>query len=343
MSENNSTQESDFSSSSLLFFLLKWRKPLIIVMAVTAVASAVVSLMITPKFLSTAIFFPANNSSLSKGLMTEDAQGKNDLSKFGEEEQAEAMLQILNSDKIRWRLWAKYNMMEHYEIDPGEEYAQTKLSKTWENNVSFKRTEFNSIRIDVLDTDKDLAATLANEIAALVDTMRNEMIHARAQEAYKIMDEEYNSMVGYMKQLDDSLTVLRKKGVQDYEKQIEMITGVYYQALAENNTRAVNQLQMQLDTLAKYGSASKSMTENLEFLRERLVLLKGKYDEIKVDATKDLTWKFVVNEAVPAEKKAYPIRWLIVLVSTLASLLLAVLVIIGVENYNRYAAQLKNE
>jgi len=343
MSENNSTQESDFSSSSLLFFLLKWRKPLIIVMAVTAVASAVVSLMITPKFLSTAIFFPANNSSLSKGLMTEDAQGKNDLSKFGEEEQAEAMLQILNSDKIRWRLWAKYNMMEHYEIDPGEEYAQTKLSKTWEDNVSFKRTEFNSIRIDVLDTDKDLAATLANEIAALVDTMRNEMIHARAQEAYKIMDEEYNSMVGYMKQLDDSLTVLRKKGVQDYEKQIEMITGVYYQALAENNTRAVNQLQMQLDTLAKYGSASKSMTENLEFLRERLVLLKGKYDEIKVDATKDLTWKFVVNEAVAAEKKAYPIRWLIVLVSTLASLLLAVLVIIGVENYNRYAAQLKNE
>lgn len=316
---------------------------MIIVMAVTAVASAVVSLMITPKFLSTAIFFPANNSSLSKGLMTEDAQGKNDLSKFGEEEQAEAMLQILNSDKIRWRLWAKYNMMEHYEIDPGEEYAQTKLSKTWEDNVSFKRTEFNSIRIDVLDTDKDLAATLANEIAALVDTMRNEMIHARAQEAYKIMDEEYNSMVGYMKQLDDSLTVLRKKGVQDYEKQIEMITGVYYQALAENNTRAVNQLQMQLDTLAKYGSASKSMTENLEFLRERLVLLKGKYDEIKVDATKDLTWKFVVNEAVAAEKKAYPIRWLIVLVSTLASLLLAVLVIIGVENYNRYAAQLKNE
>ena len=342
MSDINSTQNSDFSSASLLFFILKWRKPIIIVMAIAAITSAGVSLMITPKFLSTAIFFPANNSSLSKGLMTEDAQGKNDLSKFGEEEQAEAMLQILNSDKIRWRLWGKYNMMEHYEIDPNEKFAQTKLSKTWDDNVSFKRTEFNSIRIDVLDTDKELAATLANEIAALVDTMRNEMIHERAQAAYEIMDEEYNNLVTYMEELDDSLTVLRKKGVQDYEKQIEMITGVYYQAVAENNTRAVNQLQNQLDTLAKYGSASKSMTENLEFLRERLVLLRGKYDEIKVDATKDLTWKFVVNEAVAAEKKAYPIRWLIVVVSTLASLLLAVLVIIGVENYNKYATQLKN-
>jgi len=311
-------------------------------MALTAVTSATVALMITEKFLSTAIFFPANNSSLSKGLMTEDAQGKNDLSKFGEEEEAEAMLQILNSDEIRWRLWGKHNMMEHYEIDPSDKYAQTLLSKKWESNVSFRRTEFNSIRIDVMDTDKELAAVLANEIADLVDTMRNDMIHARAQAAYEIMDEEYNSLVSYMGELDDSLTILRKKGVQDYQKQIEMISGVYYQAIADGNKRGTNELKMQLDTLAKYGSASKSMTENLEFLRERLVLLRGKYDEIKVDATKDLTWKFVVNKAVPAEKKAYPIRWLIVVVSTMASLLLAVLVIIGVENYNKYTAALKN-
>lgn len=342
MSENNSTQTSDFSSANLLFFILKWRKPLLIVMALTAVTSAAVSLMITPKFLSTAIFFPANNSSLSKGLMTEDAQGKNDLSKFGEEEQAEAMLQILNSDKIRWRLWGKYNMMKHYDIDPAEQYAQTKLAKTWDDNVSFRRTEFNSIRVDVLDISPDTAALLANEIAALVDTMRNDMIHERAQAAYEIMDEEYNDLVTYMTELDDSLTVLRKKGVQDYQKQIESISAVYYEAIATGKPKSViNELETQLDTLAKYGSASKSMTENLEFLRERLVLLRGKYDEIKVDATKDLTWKFVVNEAVAAEKKAYPIRWLIVVVSTLASLLLAVLVIIGIENYNKYTGQLK--
>jgi len=342
MSENNSTQTSDFSSASLLFFILKWRKPLLIVMALTAVTSAAVSLMITPKYLSTAIFFPANNSSLSKGLMTEDAQGKNDLSKFGEEEQAEAMLQILNSDKIRWRLWGKYNMMKHYDIDPSEKYAQTKLAKTWDDNVSFRRTEFNSIRVDVMDISPDTAALLANEIADLVDTMRNDMIHARAKAAYEIMDEEYNGLVTYMEELDDSLTVLRKKGVQDYQKQIESISAVYYEAIASGkSSKVINELEMQLDTLAKYGSASKSMTENLEFLRERLILLRGKYDEIKVDATKNLTWKFVVNEAVAAEKKAYPIRWLIVVVSTLASLLLAVLVIIGVENYNKYSNQLK--
>ena len=78
MSENNSSKNSDFSSESLLVFILKWRKPILIMMTLTAISSAAVSYMITPKYLSTAIFFPANNSSLSKGLMTEDAQAKND-------------------------------------------------------------------------------------------------------------------------------------------------------------------------------------------------------------------------------------------------------------------------
>ena len=137
--------------------------------------------------------------------------------------------------------------------------------------------------------------------------------------------------------------MLREKGVHEYDKQIEMITGVYYEAIVDRNDWAVRELQMQLDTLAKYGSAYKSMTENLEFLRERFILLKSKYDEIKVDAEDDMTWKFVVNRAVPSEKKAYPIRWLIVVVSTLSALLLAILVIIGIENYRKYSGRLKAE
>ena len=337
------TQENkpnaEFDSSNFFVFLLRWRTPLILVSLVAAVFSAVVSLMIDEKYLSTTIFFPANNKSLSKAVMTEDAQGKNDISSFGEEEEAEAMLQILQSDKIKWHIWGKYQMMEHYEIDPEEEEALTKLGETWEDNTSFKRTEFNSIRIDVMDKDKELAAKLANDIAAWADSTKNEMLRDRAQDALKVIENEYVELEAYMQHLDDSLTVLRQKGVHEYDSQIEMITGVYYKAIADNNKRARVELEAKLDTLAKYGSAYKSMTENLEFLRERLILLRGKYDEAKVDATQNGTWKFVVNKAVPAEKKAYPIRWLIVVVSTVAAFLMTILVIIAVENYEKYADQ----
>jgi len=332
---------SEFDSSNFLVFLIKWRKQLIGVGVAAAIISAAASFMITPKYLATVIFFPAENSSLSKAVMTLDVGAKNDISTFGEEEQAEAMLQILNSDKIKWKIWGKYDLMNHYEIDPEDKFAKTQLGQTWESNVNYKRTEFNSIRIDVLDTDPKLAADIANDIAALVDSTKNEMLRERAGQALAVIEQEYHDLTGYMQQLDDSLTTLRRKGVQEYDKQIEQITKVYYEAIAANKQSVVKELETQLDTLAKYGSAYKSMTENLEFLRERFVLLRGKYDEVKVDANQNITHKFVVNKAQPQEKKAYPVRWLIVVVSTMSAMLLAILLIIGVENYQRFAKQIK--
>ena len=172
-----------FDSTNLLVFLLKWKKQLIIVCAAAAIVSAVVALIIEEKFESTYVFFPAYSSSISKGVMTEDAGAKNDIVQFGEEEQAEQMLQILNSEMIRDRIVAKYQLMSHYEIEKDEKFPQTKLIETWEDNVSYKRTEFQSIEIRVLDKDKNMAAAIANDIASLLDSAKNKMIHDRALQA----------------------------------------------------------------------------------------------------------------------------------------------------------------
>ena len=110
----------------------------------------------------------------------------------------------------------------------------------------------------------------------------------------------------------------------------------YYEALAKGNSKIVSELEKKLEIFAEYGSAYKSLTENLEFEREQLALLRAKYEETKADATEALTTKFVVNKAYPSEKKAYPIRWLIVVVSTFSAFLIAVLSIIGIENFKRF-------
>lgn len=322
------TSSSNFEGINFLSYLYQHRKKFIIVGIVTAVLSAGVSLLIPNKYQSTVIFFPANNSSLSKAVMTEDAQAKNDISTFGEEEQAEAMLQLLQSDEIKWKLWKRYSLMEHYDIDPSDEFAQYKLGKEWESNVSYKRTEYNSIRIDVTDTDKNLAAKIANDISDQVDSTKNKIVRERAAEALKVIKKEYQSLQAYMQTLDDSLTFIRKQGVQEYDKQVEAVMNAYYLAIEKGNSRAINEMKEQLDIMATYGSAYKSMTENLEFLRERLVLLKSKYDEIKVDANQNFSWKFVVNKAVPADRKHSPKRSIIVIVSCLASQVLTLIVLI---------------
>jgi uncharacterized protein involved in exopolysaccharide biosynthesis len=50
-----------------------------------------------------------------------------------------------------------------------------------------------------------------------------------------------------------------------------------------------------------------------------------RYDRSRVDLEEVLPVKFLVNSARPSEKKAYPVRWLIVVLAGTGSLLLAAL------------------
>ncbi len=327
--------QKSFDSTNLLIFLYSYKKPIITITIAAAIISALVSLMIQEKFLSTVILFPASTNSISKSLMTNDVTGKLDINAFGEEEQAEQLLQILNSDDISGYIRDKYNLMEHYGFKSDESFALTNTVKQYQDNVTFKRTEFNSVRIDVLDHNKDTAALIANDISNRLDSVRTRMQQERAVIGLRIIEDEYKSMQTYMKSMDDSLTAIRKKGLTDFEVEVEQLTKAYYEALAKGNTSVVKQLEKKLEIFAEYGSAYMSLTENLEFEREQLALLRAKYEETKADATRSISTKFVVNRAWPAEKKAYPIRWLIVLVSTFSAFLLTILGIIALENFRK--------
>jgi uncharacterized protein involved in exopolysaccharide biosynthesis len=78
-----------------------------------------------------------------------------------------------------------------------------------------------------------------------------------------------------------------------------------------------------------------SLREKLDNERKNLAILKAKYDEAKVDAEQNITHKFVVNYAFAAEKKSYPVRWLIVTVSTIAAFLLSIFLIVVLEQFQR--------
>lgn len=327
-------QGLDFDSSNLLLFIFRWKKPLTILTLAAAALSAIFSapMFITPKFESTVIMFPTSTASISKSLLAKNNPSKEDLLSFGEEEQAEQLIQILNSDEIRSRVVKKFNLMVHYEIDTTDQYKQTKLFKEYESNITYKRTEFQSVRVDVLDTDQFLAAKIANDIAALVDSVKNRMQKERAFKAMRIAEAEYSEMKGYVKELEDSLNTLRGMGVNDYESMSERFNEAYAKAILEGKTAAAEKLAVQLRILSQYGGAYVSIRDMLEHEKEQLSHLRAKYQEAKVDAEQTLPHKFIVNNAFPAEKKSYPIRWLIVLVSTVSTFILALLAIIGYEN-----------
>jgi capsular polysaccharide biosynthesis protein len=333
MSENNLNSLNDFDSTSLGMFLFSWRKHLIVIALIACGLSVLFSspLFITPLYKSTVILFPVSSNSVSKALLTDQPTANSDILEFGEDEQTEQMLQILNSGVIREKIVQKYNLMQHYNINPHSKFKYTHLYKQYESNITFRRTEFMAVKITVLDRDPQLAADIANSISDLLDSTKNSMQRERAVKGFKIVEKEYNTLSNEIALMEDSLRRIREHGVFDYETQSEMMNQQLAIEIAHGNQRGIAALNQKLDVLAKYGGAYVSIRDMLEHEKKQLSYLKSRYEEAKVDATENLPQKFVVESAYKAEKKSYPIRWVIVLVSIISALLVSILIIISVE------------
>lgn len=329
--------DKEFDNSAIVSFLYKWRTPILIVAAIALVASVIFSSpwFITPKYRSTVIMFPAATNSVSKVLIAQNSGVKEDILGFGEEEQAEQMLQILNSNMIRDRIIAKYDLMEHYGIDPTSNYKYTRLVREYENNIKFRRTEYMAVKVSVLDTDPQMAANIANDIAALVDSAKNMMQRDRARKAFEIVETEYERLKSEVDEIVDSLRVLGEMGVNDYERQSEVLNEQLAIAIRNRDREGTRLLEQKLEKVGKYGGNFLSLKNSLEFKTEQLILLKTKYQEAKVDAEQEMPHKFVVNHAYKAERKSYPIRSLIVIVSVFSALFLTILVILLIENLSK--------
>ena len=125
--------------------------------------------------------------------------------------------------------------------------------------------------------------------------------------------------------MESSLQFYREKGVLEFEVQVEKYSEQLGIAINKGLNNAETKLQAKLDTLAKYGAAQEALTEQILLERVRLVDLLESYEEIRVDPEQQLPHTFIVNSAFAAEKKSYPVRWLIVVASVFSSLLLAVI------------------
>jgi uncharacterized protein involved in exopolysaccharide biosynthesis len=333
--EKKGSSNYDFASTDLLIYIWEHKVTLGIISGAAAILSLIVSFTITPMFKSTVILFPTTNASVSKNLLADNYGGKLSIYEIGEEEQAEQLLQVLNSEEIKNRIIKKYNLMEHYGIELSSKYPMTELNDAYRSNVSFKRTEYMSIQIDVLDKDPQIAADIANDITALTDTVYNMTLKQRAQDAFELVDREYMGMVASTQALKDSLDLIRLIGINNYNSQADRYHEAYGKALVSGNTDAVKVLEGKLQTMSKYGGTYDVLASNLALQISILNRLSQRHLEAKVEAEQSLPHKFIVDSAVKAEKKAYPKKSIIVLVSTLTAFLFGLMLLIINDNLKK--------
>lgn len=282
-------------SKNIVKLILNNKLNIVIILAVAAICAIIFSSerFIEPLYKSTVILYPTTTYSTSKAILNTNALIYVDPLQIGDENQTDQMIQILNSGKIRNKIIEKYDLMNHYGIKDNVSHKHYKLDKAYDNKIRIKRTEYNSVKIIVLDADASIAASIANDLADLYDVTMNEMQQEIASKALQIVEKEYNNAIQSIAALEDSL---------------------------KDNPKSI---------IIKY---------EIEMQKANLNVLKAKYDDARINATESIPHKYVVSQAYASDKPAYPIRWMIVVITVLATLVIMTMVLAYIdylENKNK--------
>lgn len=324
---------TEMNSKCIVKLLLKNKLNVLIILVLAVVLAILFSsqLFIKPLYKSSVILYPTTTYSASKAVMNTNNLIYVDPLEIGDESQTEHMMQILNSGIIRDKIIEKYDLMNHYGIDNNCEYKQSKLIKAYEDKIRIKRTEYNSVKIIVLDTDPEIASNIANDIAALFDETMNEMQREISAKAYEIVEREYNNTIDEINVLEDSLKYYREKGIYNYDIQINTLSQQLATELAKGNDKGAKNIENQINKLSQNGHRYNDISNDIKIKKDYLTLLKTKYDDARLNATETIPHKLVITNAYISDKPVYPIRWVIVTVTFFATLIIIIMVLAAFE------------
>lgn len=302
--------ESYFKTKSIFDLILKWKWHLLIITVVAGALGVVFSMpyFIHPKFKSTATVYPAN------------------IVCFSDESESEQMLELLESSDIKFKVIEKFDLYNHYGIDPTAQSSLAKMMTYYDDNVIIEKTPNDAINITVCDEDPQIACDMAKSIIAIYDQMVLALNVEKSQETLNI----YMASCKEKEQLIDSLSKSLKKlsseyGLIDMESQVK----AYSEAIAQGKN--ISEAHSMLDNWQTYGHEY-NMTDSLLFATIQRYEKDVKVcEDTKRDIEKVQTYSHVISKPFPADKKFYPVRWLIVLLSAIGGCLIGIIAVAIVE------------
>jgi len=308
---NKEIQENSFKHENLEIFKLfkKYVKHFLIIIIVSGGLAVLFSspIFIAPKYKSTAIIYPYN------------------LIVFTDETETEQLLQFANSNDVSEYVIDKHNLAEHYNINKDE----TKLLKTYQDNVTISRTEYGSVEIDVLDKDPTLAFEMVNSIIEGLNIKIKEIQQEKFYEYVVEWEKRLKNKeleIDSLNMLSDTLRI--KYGLFDYDIQLEQASKYYYKTGSKEAAST-------LENLTKKGDELKSLEQRLINEEQKYAEIKKEYEEALDSYNKQLTFVNIISNPKIADEKSYPTRWLIVVLSILSTLFLSITIFAFLERKNK--------
>ncbi len=301
--------DNNFNNISLVQLIVKWKWHIIIITLAAAICGAIFSSarFITPLYKSEAVAYPANINS------------------YSDESETEQMLQIVNSQSITDSIIEKYDLWSHYNIDRNIKCAKTYMYGEYHDLIKISKTPYEAVSITVSDPDPNMACNIANDILNFYDKKIQQLHKKKSQEVVSMYERQLNEKQQYIDSLKNELAGLSENyGIMDYESQSREVTRSY---LSGNSAKS-NELK---GNIQKYGADIIDLKTRIEQEVTSFVTIKEDYEQELRFLNSQLTYSNIVTEPFPADKKSFPVRWIIVTLCGLGAFILTMLVLLVLE------------
>ncbi len=127
-------------------------------------------------------------------------------------------------------------------------------------------------------------------------------------------------------------------GLIDYDAQALEITKGYLRTVMGASSTSINQREvMRLKkNIEEHGGDLIELVESIKNEAQNFSMLKVDYENAVRFYTDELSYANIVTPPYPADKKAYPVRWLIVAFTLIATIFLTIIIILIIERYRHY-------
>ena len=310
--------DNNFNNLSLVQLVLKWKWHIIIITAVAALCGAIFSssAFITPLYKSEAVAYPAN------------------ISPYSDESETEQMLQIINSQSIMDSIVEKYDLWTDYNIDKNYQFAKTYMLNEYRSKIRISKTPYEAVSITVMDKDPQVACDIAKDILNFYDQKVHDLHKQKVGEVVAMYDMQLHLKQRDIDSLKQSLTNLATNyGVLNYSGQLREVTRGFI-----NGSAKAAELK---ENLEHYGADAVDLETKIIAEANTYSLIKQDYEQNLRFYNSNLTYSNIITEPFPADKKCFPVRWVVVALSGLGALLLSIVVIFIIENRKRFVAEKK--
>ena len=308
--------DNNFNNLSLVQLILKWKWHIIIITVAAALCGAIFSssMFITPLYKSVAVAYPAN------------------ITPYSDESETEQMLEIINSMSIMDSIIEKYDLWTDYKIEKNYQFAKTYMINEYRSKIKIGKTPYEAVSITVMDQNPEVACAIARDILYFYDEKVHNLHTQKVGEVVTMYERQLREKQHNIDSLKQRLSDIGVNyGVTDLPNQSREVTRGYLSGSAKATELKAN--------LEQYGAEIIDLHTKIAAEGNTYVAIKCDYEKELRFFNSHLTYSNIITEPFPADKKAFPVRWVVVALSALGAMLLSIVVIFIIENRKRFIAE----